>query len=100
MYVDNTTKEWQEETEVDVHNSVKLYDLLYAVNSSSYNKIRMYRKERNFHFYRVTSVKSFLSLNHNEVTKLKYKILTESSITAWVDKLNCVGYQVYCKTSI
>jgi len=41
MYVDNTTKEWREENKVDVHNSVKLYCLLFAVNSSSYDKIRM-----------------------------------------------------------
>jgi hypothetical protein len=73
---------------------------LHAVNSSSYDKIRMYRKERNIDFYNVTSVKSFLSLNHNEVTKLKDKTVKESSVTSWVDKLNCVGYQVYCKTSI
>jgi hypothetical protein len=42
MYVDNT---WQEGIEVDVHNFVKLYGLLFAVNSSSYDKIRMYHKE-------------------------------------------------------
>jgi len=41
MYVDNTTKERQEETNVDIHNSVKLYCMLFAVNSSSYDKIRM-----------------------------------------------------------
>jgi hypothetical protein len=40
MYVDNTTKEWQEETKVVVHNSVK-YCPLFAVNSSNYGKIRM-----------------------------------------------------------
>jgi hypothetical protein len=56
MYVDNTTKEWQEETEVDVHNSVKLYWLLFAVNSCSYDKIRMYHKERNIYFYHITRV--------------------------------------------